>query len=535
LAGTPLAAERAATEVEPRPPILRIEGLSKTFPGTKALDQVDLTIGEGEIHALIGQNGSGKSTLIKILAGYHVPEPGAHIEVNGQVVPPPLQQSDYLALGIGFVHQDLGLFESMSVLENLRVSSLTRTGSAWLSWSKERRAARETLARFDLHFNLDAPVSSLSRTDRAMLAIVRTFDQLDKRSEISGTKGLAVLDEPTAFLPAEGKEKLYGLIREFARSGGTVLFVSHDLEEVLEITDRVTVLRDGRVCGTRTTRETSPSQLVELIVGHSLGVPTSSSPVGRLVVGAAESVHVDGLKARGIGPVDLEVGAGEVVGLAGLIGSGADEIPYLLFGAMPAQDGLLHIGPASYQLARMSPDVAMRAGLALVPADRLGEGAVNSLKVLDNITLPVLDSYYRKGWLQRGAMASDASDLIRRFRVRPPTADVTLGTLSGGNQQKVLLAKWLQSDPVLLLLHEPTQGVDVGAREQIFAYIRQAADQGVAILCASHDHEQLAIICDRVLVMSRGRIAGELTGEELSQHRITEACLVGRVRTMEVG
>jgi ribose transport system ATP-binding protein len=511
-----------------------MSGISKRFGGVPVLREVDLTLERGEVHGLLGENGSGKSTLIKILAGYHLPEPEAHIEVNGQVVTPPLQQSDHLALGIGFVHQDLGLFESMSVLENLRVPSLTRTGSAWLSWSKERRAARETLERFDLRFNLEAPVSSLSRTDRAMLAIVRTFDQLAKGSEGSRVKGLAVLDEPTAFLPAEGKEKLYGLIRAFARGGGAVLFVSHDLEEVLEITDRVTVLRDGRVCGTRSTRDTSPSQLVELIVGHSLGVQMSAS-AGRSLVRAEGSAHVDGLKARGIGPVDLEVGAGEVVGLAGLIGSGADEIPYLLFGAMPAEDGLMHLGPASYQLARMSPDVAMRAGLALVPADRLGEGAVNSLKVLDNITLPVLNAYYRKGWLQRGAMASDASDLIRRFRVRPPTADATLGTLSGGNQQKVLLAKWVQTDPLLLLLHEPTQGVDVGAREEIFAYIRQAADRAVAILCASHDHEQLAMICDRVLVMSRGRVTGELAGDELSQRRITEACLMGRVRSAEVG
>jgi len=512
-----------------------MSGISKHFAGVPVLSEVDLTLNQGEVHGLLGANGSGKSTLIKILAGYYVPEPGAHIEIHGRTMRHPVRQYDHIALGIGFVHQDLGLFESMTVLENLRVSSLIQTGSWWLSWSQERNAAHETLDRFGLDFNLEAPVSSLSRTDRAMLAIVRTFDQLARRSGDSGAKGLVVLDEPTAFLPAEGKDRLYGLIRGFAQSGGAVLFVSHDLEEVIEITDRVTVLRDGAVCGTGSTRQTSTTQLIELIVGHALTARIAPSAIERLSRRSETAIRVSGLKGGSVQLVDLELGVGEVVGLAGVIGSGADDIPYLVFGAMPARMGLVQIGPASYQLAHISPDVAIRAGMALVPADRLGGGAVGSLKVLDNISLRVVDSYFRKGWLQRGAMTSNASHLIQQFHVRPATSDIALGTLSGGNQQKVLMAKWLQSDPMLLLLHEPTQGVDVGAREEIFTYIRGAANRGMSILCASADHEQLATICDRVLVMSRGRITGELTGDELSKHSITEACLMGHMRSSEAG
>jgi ribose transport system ATP-binding protein len=473
----------------------------------------------GEVHGLLGENGSGKSTLIKVLAGYHAPDAG-ELEVDGEPVRLPLRPGQFRQLGMSFVHQDLGLVLSLTALENLRVGELASSRNRWgISWSRERRRARETFARYGVRIDPGRKVVDLRPVERALLAIVRAVEEMRSAAGERGAGGLLVLDEPTVFLPREGTEQLFSLVREIAASGSSVLFVSHDLDEVREITDRVTVLRDGRAVGTVVTREASRELLVEMIVGRRLEELAAEH---HDLTARAADVAVEGLTGGSVRNVSLELHAGEVVALTGLLGSGFDELPYLLFGARRADAGALRLGEQLYDVARLTPAAALAAGIALLPADRQRDGAVGSLPVQDNITLPVLDTYFNGVALERRRLAGGAARLLREFDVRPADPRMPYGALSGGNQQKALLAKWLQTRPKLLLLHEPTQGVDVGARQQIFALVRQAADAGVYVLCASSDYEQLALICDRVLVFGRGRVARQLVGAQVTKERIIE-------------
>jgi ribose transport system ATP-binding protein len=334
---------------------------------------------------------------------------------------------------------------------------------------------------------------------------------------------MLILDEPTVFLPKEGIERLFALVRDAATAGASVLFVSHDLDEVREITDRVTVLRDGALVGTVVTAETSETEFVEMIIGRRLAAlpEVEHSDLSAKSVG----VSVDGLTGASVRDVSFEMHEGEVVGLTGLIGSGFEEVPYLLYGARPASAGRLIIHGVAYEVSRLTPPGAIGAGLALIPADRPRDGSVGSLPVDENVALSVLDRYFNGFILDRRRMRRETGALMRRFDVRPNDPSMPYGALSGGNQQKALLAKWFQAEPRLLLLDEPTQGVDVGARQQIYELIRTAAvERGVHVICASCDYEQLASLCDRVIVFGRGRVWRELVGDEVTKDRIIEQC-----------
>jgi ribose transport system ATP-binding protein len=499
-------------------PRLALRNLSKSFGGTRALRGVGLNVLPGEVHGLLGENGSGKSTLIKTLAGFHEPDEG-ELEIDGEPVRLPLAPGQFRGLGLAFVHQQLGLVESLSVLENLRVAEIVSSRSRLrISWRRERARARETFARYGLRLNPAAKVGDLKPVERALLAIVRAIEEI---RAVGRGHGVLILDEPTVFLPKEGIERLFGLVREAAAAGASILFVSHDLDEVREITDRVTVLRDGAVVGTVATRETSEAAFVEMIVGRRLAaladvahVDLSEQRVG---------VSVDGLTGASVNDVSFRMHEGEVVGLTGLIGSGFDEVPYLLFGARPAAAGRLTLDSRTYELGRLTPPAAIDAGIALIPADRPNDGSIGSLPVDENVALPVLDRYFNRVILDRRRMRRATGALMREFDVRPPDPALPYGALSGGNQQKALLAKWFQTDPRLLLLDEPTQGVDVGARLQIYELIRATArERGVNVLCASSDYEQLASLCDRVIVFGRGRVWRQLVGPEITKDRIVE-------------
>ena len=498
-------------------PLLSIRGLSKSFGGSPALSGVDLDILPGEVHGLLGENGSGKSTLIKILAGYHAPDHG-ELEVNGVEVPLPLAAGAYRRLGFAFVHQDLALIPSLSVTENLFVERFAAMRALRISWSRERRRAREICSAFGLDVDPSTIVADLEPIQRAMLAIVRAVHDIEDRT----LRGLLVLDEPTVFLPQEQVDLLFRLMREVADRGSSVLFVSHDLNEVRQVTDRVTVLRDGQVAGTRVTAETSISSLISLIVGHELTLGDLAAKAPR--AGGQELVQVSGLTTRTLSNISFSANEGEIVGLTGLLGSGYEEIVYALFGARPATGGVLVMGERQTALATITPERAISFGMALVPADRRKDGAVGSLSVADNITAMTLSRHFRKLHLWRREMYQEAAALASEFDVRPRDPGLDYLALSGGNQQKALLAKWLQLKPRLLLLHEPTQGVDIGAREQIFELLR-VAREGRVVLCASSDHEQLAAICNRVLIVVRGSLALELTGSDVDKDRITELCL----------
>jgi ribose transport system ATP-binding protein len=499
--------------------LLELSGVSKHFGGARALDAVDLRIDAGEIHGLLGQNGSGKSTLLKVLSGFHDPD-GGRLTVRGEDVALPLSPGAFRDLGFAFVHQDLALVPGLSVTENLIVSRLAGRAGARIHWRRENRRAAEVLASYGLTgIDPAAPISRLTQMQRALVAVVRAVEELRADGHDSV---LLVLDEPTAFLPRAGVEHLFALVREVVGAGGSALFVTHDLDEVVELCDRVTVLRDGRSAGTVEVAGTTTDELVELIIGRRL---ESRQPAERAAVRSAST----GLRARNVTgavvhDVDFEVASGEVLGLTGLLGSGFEELLQVVYGARPGQ-GTIELEAGARDIARLTPAAAMGLGMAFVPADRPAEAAIASLSVADNVTMPTLERHRGPLGLSRARVRESAADLGRRYDVRPNRPELPLSALSGGNQQKAVMGKWLQTEPRVLLLDQPTQGVDVGAREQIFAAIRAAAASGTAVVCASADAEELAAVCDRVLVLARGALIGEITGAELTKERIAERVL----------
>jgi ribose transport system ATP-binding protein len=316
-------------------------------------------------------------------------------------------------------------------------------------------------------------------------------------------------------------DRLFTLVRRVVANGASAIFVSHDIDEVLEITDRATVLRDGQVAGVMTTAGATRDTVVGMIVGRQLK-PGASRPAATR--GDPASVTITGLTGGHVRDISLSLRSGEVVGLTGLLGSGYEQVPYLVYGALQAQSGTLNLGSERMNLAALTPAAAIKAGLVLIPGDRPVAGGVGALPIVDNMTLPALASRFRPFLLRRRAMLASSRALGDRFGVVPNRPLLPLALLSGGNQQKVILAKWLQLSPKLILLDEPTQGVDVGARQTVYQAIRDAAEVGACVLCASSDAEQLAEICDRVVVLGRGRIAAELTPPALSKHAITVCC-----------
>lgn len=520
-----MGAELVAEHMEGRP-VLSVRGLSMSFGGTRALAGVDLDVMAGEIHGLVGQNGSGKSTLIKVLSGYHTPEPGSSVEIAGEHVALPVRPEQLDRYGIAFVHQDLGLSPGISVLENLLVDELATKRRPFINWRHERERAELMLRRFGKPIDVRAAVADLTPADQAHVAIVRALDGLRARhARGERSPGLLVLDEVTAFLSSEGREQLWQLVRDIVSEGDSVLFVSHYLDEVLGFTDSVTVFRDGRLVATTPTTELDGERLVALILGRSLtGSTAHGHHTGPLGVADA-GVVVRGLTGSFVRDLSFAVRRGEVLGLTGLLGSGFEEVNAALFGASAARQGQLTIGGTELDLAEMSPSLATSQGIAYVPEDRWADGGVGSLTVAENLMLQVLPRYERGSrMLRRSRLARDARALLEDFDVRPRNAHAKLAELSGGNAQKVVLAKWLASGPRLLLLDEPTHGVDVGSRAQILQRVRSEAAKGMTVLCASSDPEQLTDVCDRVLVLARGRVVAELTGEAVNKDTIVGHC-----------
>jgi ribose transport system ATP-binding protein len=509
----------AAERREAAPLALHLSGLSKTFGGQKALDDVLLEVRPGEVHGLLGQNGSGKSTLIKVLAGFHPPDPGSRLQICGVDVPLPLAAGAFRQYRMSFVHQHLGLIPSLTVLENLLIGRLADRQAWAINWAAERRQARARFARYGIDIDPGAAVSTLPPVQRALLAIVRAAGEM---SEGSGpANGLLILDEPTPFLPKQDVQQLFRLMRSIVATGASAIFVSHDVDEVMDITDRATILRDGKVAARLDSKTASRQDFVEAIVGRRLAVAAPPAPLPR----GADHVVIGDLTGGSVRDFAVAAGQREIIGLTGLIGSGYDEVCYLLYGARPAERGRLSLGGRSIALPGITPKAAINEGIVLIPGDRANAGAIGVLPVSDNVTMPVLGSVFRAWLLDRGAMVRRARAIGTTFEVRPPDATLPMSALSGGNQQKVVLGKWFQQTPQLILLDEPTQGVDIGARQTVFHHIRAAAAAGAVVFCASSDYEQLAAICGRVLIFSAGRVVQSLEGAQISKDAIAEACL----------
>lgn len=496
---------------DPAAPALVLAGVTKTFAGQRALDGVGLELRRGEVHALLGQNGSGKSTLIKVLAGYHRPDAdaGASAAVHGRDLPLGSPHATREA-GIRFIHQDLGLIPDLDVVDNLALGGGYASGW-WISDRGERAAARRLLARYGADIDVDAPVGSLRPSAQTIVAIVRAL-----RGGMDG-RGILVLDEPTVALPAEETEQLFAVLRGLRERGNAILYVTHRLSEIFEIADRVTILRDGRHVRTGAVADFDHDSLVEAIVGRRL---EASSPQAGPAA-AEEVLAVDGLRGGAVEDLSMVVRRGEIVGVTGLVGSGFEDLPYLLFGARASQTGAVAID--GEPVRPLAPRTAIARGLAFAPADRRRLSAMPAWTLRENVTLPKLPRSRVARWMSARSEARDAAPWLERLGVVPGGPETVFSSLSGGNQQRVVLARWLRCGASAFVLEEPTNGVDVAAKREIYAALAGAAADGAAILMTSSDGEELCNVCDRVIVLRDGRIAASLSGEQRTPEAVLAA------------
>jgi ribose transport system ATP-binding protein len=500
--------------------VLHVEGLSKSFARTRALSGLNLTVNRGEVHVLLGHNGSGKSTLIKILSGYHAADPGARIRICGGELTAMSPGMAY-RLGGRFVHQDLGLIPNLSVLDNLAIGTgfPTRLGTIRRRASRER--AREELGRVGLAIDPLLAVSELSASERTGVAVARAL-----RADPSHPAGLLVLDEPTATLPVNEVESLLETVRQIAAEGVGVLYVTHHLGEVFRIADQVTVLRDGIVAGTGPAGAFDHAALVRLLTGDEYLPVSEPAAIASQDVEQQPLLDIRQLRSGPIRDVSLSVRRGEIVGIAGLSGSGREALLSTVFGARRPEHGeiLLHGEP----LPPGRPDRSIARGVAYLAADRKQGGGVMGLSARENISLPNLRPFWSGFRLSKKSERRHTDEWFGRLSIRPVSAiDEPLGTFSGGNQQKILFAKWLARGPAVFLLDEPTQGVDVGAKADLHRELLAIAGQGAAVVISSSDLEELADLSDRVVIMTDGAIVAELDGADATVRAITARMSAG--------
>jgi ribose transport system ATP-binding protein len=498
-------------------PALSIHDLSKTFGGQVALSRVDLTVTQGEVHALVGQNGSGKSTLIKVLAGYHRPDPGATATVHG--VPLELgSAADASSKHMHFVHQDLGLVLELSVVENLMMTRRYPRGFCGrVKWREARRITADTVARVGLDIDVRGPVAQLGPADRTRLAIARALPERE------GEKVILILDEPTASLPAQDVARLLASIRELAKQNHTVVLVSHHVDEVLEIADTITILRDGRNVATAATATIDHKTLVRLILGTDL-VPRAQRADAPAETGPTRLL-LDRVAGATVRDFTAEIRPGEILGVAGTSGSGRETLAALVTGRLPRTGAVYVDGGA---VRPHSPASALAAGIASVSGERARFGIFPVLSVRQNLTMGSLGDHVRLGRIDGRSERREVRQWISDLGIRTNGSEAPITSLSGGNQQKVLVARALRLSPKVLVLEDPTAGIDVGARHQVHQIIERRDE--MAVLLTSTDSDELARLCDRVLIMHEGRVNCELRrGADLSVAAIDHAQVTGSV------
>jgi len=490
--------------------LLSVSGITKSFAGVHALKGVSFDLREGEVHALVGENGAGKSTLIKVVTGAHAPDSGS-IEIDGRPVhgnSPVLSRK----LGVAAIYQQPALFPELSVAENIAMGS--EPGGLWrrVRWGGRAARARELLGRIGAAIDPEAPVSSLTMPQQQMVEIAKALGADAK---------VLIMDEPTASLPEHEVQNLFRVVRGLRQQGAGIVYISHRLDELYELADRVTVLRDGNSVATRPMREVDRPELIRLMVGREI---TAVFPKREVALGDV-LLELRGLGCRdsGVRGVSLQVRAGEILGLAGLVGAGRTELARVLFGLTPADQGEILL--AGKRVSVRSPAQAVDLGIAYVPEDRRRHGVILEMPVAANATLAVLRRLTRSGFLDFAREREIAESYVAALAVKTPSIDAPVGNLSGGNQQKVALARWLATEPRVVILDEPTQGIDVGAKSEIHKLMGDLAARGMAVLMISSELPEVLGMSDRIAVLHQGALAGILDRKEATQEKVLALAL----------
>ena len=488
-------------------PLLEIEGIRKAFPGVVALDDVRFRLRAGTVHALMGENGAGKSTLMKIIAGVYVPDQG-EVRIKGRplVLNGPL---DALNNGIAMIHQELNLMPYMTVAENIWIRREPKTRLGFVDHGELRRRTQALFDRLVIDIDPETEVRSLSIAARQMVEIAKA---------VSFDSDVLIMDEPTSALTEKEVEHLFRIIRQLRAQGKGIVYVTHKMNELFEIADEVSVFRDGRYIDTRLSTEVTRDDIIKMMVGREVTqmFPKETVPIGDVVL-SVKDLGVDGI----FGGVSFDLRAGEILGLAGLVGSGRSNVAEALFGVVPATTGSIAIEGIDVRVD--TPAQAMKFGMAFLTEDRKDTGCFLILDILSNMETAVLQQHYVKfGFVQRERLRSDCEAMSRTLRVKTPSLDEVIQNLSGGNQQKVLIGRWLLTKPKILILDEPTRGIDVGAKAEIHRLVSKLAGEGVAVLMISSEMPEVLGMSDRVLVMHEGRMTGIVDRKDADQVRIME-------------
>jgi len=490
-------------------PFLELIDIHKSYPGVVALDHVGLSVAPGEVIALIGENGAGKSTLMRVLGGVVAPSSGT-IRIDG-VDRTAYTVTDAIAAGIAFVHQELNLFDNLDVAANVFIGREPVYGGPLKLVDRKalRAKVRPLIERLAADFEPDTPLAELSLAQRQLVEIIKALS-LDARC--------VIMDEPTSSLTLSETERLMQVIASLKAGGVSIIFITHRLNEVMQCADRAVVLRDGRVVGALTRDELSPAAMIRLMIGRdlrSLYMPPAMPP-GDTVLDVVEAVTAT-YPGRA---VSLQLRRGEILGLAGLVGSGRTELARAIFGVDPLQGGAIRLEGEPIRIP--TPRAAIDRGIYLIPEDRKACGLLLDFSISENVSLPDLASYLRFGLVDTDRETENADRQRERLNIRSPDVKTSVGTLSGGNQQKVVLAKWLSMRPKVLIFDEPTRGIDVGAKQEIYEMLRRLADAGVAILMISSDMEEVIGVSDRIAVMHEGMISGFLARSQFSEHNVLQ-------------
>jgi ribose transport system ATP-binding protein len=502
--------------------VLRAEGISKRFTARPVLDGVDLTIAPGEVHALLGPNGSGKSTLVKVLSGYYEASERGLLELNGTPYPAHPEPHALARLGLRVVHQDLGLIPELSILENVAVAVGYERRLAVIDWASTRRRVRDALDVVGLRRSVNERVTQLAAWERTAVAFARVV--YDGLSAVR----LLILDEITAALSRDQVVEILAIVRNLRALGAGVLYVTHRFEEVFEIADRVTVLVDAHVAAVGPVSQFSADRLVELVAGHAVAPRSSGNRAARGDV----VVEASRLTSSRLRAVSFDIRSGEVCGVIGRAGCGRSALGRAVFGLEQLSSGEVRVNGQA--LVPCTVHRALNAGVAYLPQDRLREGVLPLARVRENLTLADLPSVSYHGLVSRKREAESARHLVRKYSVLPTDPELFIELLSGGNQQKVVVSRWMTRQRALFVLDEPTEGVDAGARQTIYDFIDECCAAGAAVLLLSSDIDEVVQMCDRVLYMSTGAIEAEISGSDLNVRHIDELLLLGGPRASEL-